>query len=150
MTMHQILKIDKRISFLTISVESGKKYLPSKNQQMVQPVKQVKAKSNSQFEQAGTNQNYSESRKHTFLYFATSQFATIDTGFGESHRADVTNDSLYSLRAKYIRYITFYKNILLIYLLLLYIFVSLNFIKIKIEPIAQMDRHGQFGIREEK
>ena len=34
--MHQILKIDERISFLTIGVEGGDKYLPSKNQQMVQ------------------------------------------------------------------------------------------------------------------
>ena len=36
MTMHQILKIDERISFLTKSVEIGEKYLTPKNQQMVQ------------------------------------------------------------------------------------------------------------------
>ena len=30
-TMHQILKTNERISFLTISVEREKKYLPSKN-----------------------------------------------------------------------------------------------------------------------
>ena len=36
MAMHQILEIDKRISFLTISVERGEKYLASDNQQMVQ------------------------------------------------------------------------------------------------------------------
>ena len=34
--MHQILKFDERISFLTISVEIGKKYSTLKNQQMVQ------------------------------------------------------------------------------------------------------------------
>ena len=36
MTMHQTLKIDERISFLTISVESVEKYLTPENQQMVQ------------------------------------------------------------------------------------------------------------------
>ena len=36
MTMHQILKIDERNSFLMISVEIGEKYLTPKNQQMVQ------------------------------------------------------------------------------------------------------------------
>ena len=36
MTMHQILKIDVRISFLTISVDKGEKYLTTENQQMVQ------------------------------------------------------------------------------------------------------------------
>ena len=36
MTMHQILKIDERISFLTISVEIGEKHVTPKNQQMVQ------------------------------------------------------------------------------------------------------------------
>ena len=36
MTMHQILKIDERISFFTIGVERGEKYLAPKNQQMVQ------------------------------------------------------------------------------------------------------------------
>ena len=36
MTMHQILKIDERIPFLTISVEIGEKYSKPKNQQMVQ------------------------------------------------------------------------------------------------------------------
>ena len=33
--MHQILKIDERISFLTIGVKRGEKYLPSKHQQKV-------------------------------------------------------------------------------------------------------------------
>ena len=36
MAMHQILKIDERISFLTIGVERGKKYLARVNQQLVQ------------------------------------------------------------------------------------------------------------------
>ena len=36
MTMHQILQIDERISFLTISVEIGEKYLTPENHQMMQ------------------------------------------------------------------------------------------------------------------
>ena len=36
MTVHQILKIDERIFFLTINIERGEKYLQSENQQMVQ------------------------------------------------------------------------------------------------------------------
>ena len=36
MIIYQIFKIDERISFLTISVEIGEKYLASKNQKMVQ------------------------------------------------------------------------------------------------------------------
>ena len=36
MTMYQLLKIDERIFFLMISVERGEKYLPFKNQQMMQ------------------------------------------------------------------------------------------------------------------
>ena len=36
MAMHQILKIDDRIPFLTISVETGEIYLTHENQQMVQ------------------------------------------------------------------------------------------------------------------
>ena len=34
--MHQILKIDERISFLAIGVERGEKYLTPENQQMAQ------------------------------------------------------------------------------------------------------------------
>ena len=33
--MHQILKIDEHISFLTINVEIGEKYLTPKNQKML-------------------------------------------------------------------------------------------------------------------
>ena len=36
MTMHQKLKIDEHIFFLTVGVERGKKLLPSENQQMAQ------------------------------------------------------------------------------------------------------------------
>ena len=45
MTMHQILKIDEPITFLTISVVIGEKYLTPKIQQMVQSLNQHGTKS---------------------------------------------------------------------------------------------------------
>ena len=36
MSMHRIIKIDDFIFFLTIGVERGEKYFPSRNQKMVQ------------------------------------------------------------------------------------------------------------------
>ena len=41
-----------------------------------------------------------------------------NTGFGESHQADVNNKSLYLSRAKYTEYIKLYKNIYFLYIFL--------------------------------
>ena len=77
-------------------------------------------------EQPGTNQNYSDSREYTFLYFCPfpirNEQSSItswgwlvkspsNTGFGKLHQADVNNKSLYSSRAKSNRYIPLLKLI---------------------------------------